>query len=394
MISSSDCHKELEAARGSTPPTVTVVIPAYNAERFIERTLQSVLQQTFTDFELIVVNDGSTDATSEIIRRLFGTDARCRVIDRTNGGLSRARNLGLREARGEFVAFVDSDDLWHPEKLAYQVAALREGEGRRAGAVYAPFRVIDAEDRVWTKFDDRPAFSGYMLARHLYGRAVGNGSSLMVRRSVALEVGGFNPVCDQLGGCEDWDFEVKIARKYPIALVPYYLVGYRLYPGNMSSNGLKMCRAVIEVTSWNVEQNPHLPRWVGRKVMASAHEGALGILLEERRWGLLARRLPRLMRYDPLRGFAMMARVMNRVVRDILPEPRSTGFDPGTLPKFYDLTPDPRPMGAYQGRLFLNRRRRDLRILKKLERVDASLAARMETREPEFRPASSQPLSC
>ena len=354
-------------------PTVSVVIPAYNAERFIDRTLQSVLHQTFSDFELLVVNDGSTDRTREIVARMIAEDKRARILDRNNGGLSRARNFGLAHARGEFVAFVDADDLWHSTKLACQVAALTHGEGLRAAAVYAPFRVIDEHDRVWTKVDDRPAFGGYMLARHLYGRAIGNGSSLLVRRSVAVEMGGFDPACDSLGGCEDWDFEAKIARKYRIAVVRQYLVGYRLHSGNMSSNGLRMSRAVVEVTAKQVRQNPELPSWVGRLVMAAAHEYALGILLEEKRWVLLARRLPGLIRCHPGRALWMIGRAINRLVRDNLPEPKSPEFDPGTLPRYYELSPDPRPSTESGERKFLNRKRRDKRILARLQQVDAAL---------------------
>ena len=95
-------------------PKVTVIIPAYNAEKFIEQTINSVLAQTFQDFEIIVIDDGSKDKTAEIINS-YGFLVRC--IQTTNGGVSRARNLGINNALGEYIAFLDSDDLWEPTKL-------------------------------------------------------------------------------------------------------------------------------------------------------------------------------------------------------------------------------------------------------------------------------------
>src|SRR5512139_2667017 len=103
-------------------PTVSVVVPAYNAAWCVRKAVDSVLAQDFRDFELIVVNDGSTDDTLAVLR---GYGDAIRVVDQRNGGMSNARNAGIRAARGEFLAFLDSDDWWLPGKLGRQVALLR-----------------------------------------------------------------------------------------------------------------------------------------------------------------------------------------------------------------------------------------------------------------------------
>jgi glycosyltransferase involved in cell wall biosynthesis len=105
-------------------PKVSVVIPAYNAEDYVRQTLDSVLAQTFTDYEVIMVNDASTDSTPDLLRE-YERKGRFRVVTHeVNKGLAAARNSGIRCARGEFVTFLDADDLWRPEKLDYQLRVL------------------------------------------------------------------------------------------------------------------------------------------------------------------------------------------------------------------------------------------------------------------------------
>jgi glycosyltransferase involved in cell wall biosynthesis len=104
--------------------TISVVVPAYNAERTILETIASVQQQTFSDFELIVINDGSTDGTLEQLNTV--KDPRLKVFSYENGGISVARNRGIAQATGEFIAFLDADDLWTPDKLELQLAALQQ----------------------------------------------------------------------------------------------------------------------------------------------------------------------------------------------------------------------------------------------------------------------------
>jgi glycosyltransferase involved in cell wall biosynthesis len=107
-------------------PTVSVVIPAYQSEFRIGETLERLARQSYTDFEVVVVDDGSTDATSEIVRRFAAKDPRVRLVVQENGGIAAARNRGIEAAEGELIAFLDDDDRWHPRKLELQVARLEE----------------------------------------------------------------------------------------------------------------------------------------------------------------------------------------------------------------------------------------------------------------------------
>jgi glycosyltransferase involved in cell wall biosynthesis len=260
-----------------TQPLTSVVIPAYNAELFIERTLLSVLRQTYSNLEIIVVDDGSTDKTRRIAEAAATRDDRIRIICVPNGGVAKARNIGLGEATGEFVAFLDADDLWHPTKIERQVAAMSsERDDYQPAAVYTFSRTIDMDDRV-TENGRRIVLSGHCFARYLYARPVGNGSSILVRREMAVAAGGFDPTwaARGLGGCEDLDFELRLAAKYPITSLGLYLVGYREYPGNMSSNTLPMALGAISTIAHHINSHPELPGWVARSARASILEYAL-----------------------------------------------------------------------------------------------------------------------
>lgn len=233
-------------------PLVTVVIPAFNAARFLAETLRSAAVQTHANLQILVVNDGSTDGTAEIVAAMAASDRRIELYSKSNGGLSAARNDGIRRARGDYVAFLDADDLWHPDKITRQLQAMRDHpQPHRVGAVYVLSREIDEADR-WLSDYPRLAVQGRVLCRHLLANFVATGgSNLLCPTPVALEVGGFDISYQAAGGgtSEDYDFQLKVAAHYDIVAVEQYLVGYRRYPGSMSGNQLRMAssrRSVIE----------------------------------------------------------------------------------------------------------------------------------------------------
>ncbi|MDF2765542.1 MAG: glycosyltransferase family 2 protein, partial [Rhodospirillales bacterium] len=127
-------------------PLVSVVIPAFNAERFLARTLDSVSRQTYSALEIIVVDDGSLDGTAGIVRQQAALDPRVRLIRQENAGVAAARNRGIAESDGCFVAPLDADDLWHPQKIELQLRRFEERPS--AGLVYCWSIGIDEEDRV------------------------------------------------------------------------------------------------------------------------------------------------------------------------------------------------------------------------------------------------------
>ena len=353
-------------------PLATVVIPAYNAQSFVQRTLHSALNQSYTLLEVILVDDGSTDQTRKIAEALALTDGRLRIISVPNGGVASARNIGIAEARGELLAFLDADDLWHPTKLERQVAALTaEPAHQDASAVYAFSRKIDIDDRL-SEDMNAVALGGYAFTRHLFAKPVGNGSSILVRREAAQAVGGYDSswAAQGIGGCEDLDFELKIVSRYPIAAVPQYLIGYRMYEGNMSSNKLPMARGAVATIDKHIRLHPEVPRRAANQSRGAVLQYSLGNLAAAKLWPLFAADLARLFRADPLRGAEYVARFPLRRYLRARNGRRSPDLS-RRLPLFYDMDPD---FGVQEALAGFNRR--DRRMLKWLEAVDASLQER------------------
>lgn len=189
-------------------PLVSVVIPAYNAARYLTGSIPSVLAQSWTDFELIVVNDGSTDATEACVASY--DDPRIRLVSQANRGLAGARNGGIRSARGEFVAFLDADDLWHPEKLACHVAHLQSHPA--VGVSYSASAFMDDQGRDMHLMQS-PKLTG-VTARDVFLRnPVGNGSAPVIRRR-ALDAIAFDAPTGAEG--ERWYFDERFRQSEDI----------------------------------------------------------------------------------------------------------------------------------------------------------------------------------
>lgn len=213
-------------------PKVTVVIPAYNAMTYLPETLDSVLKQTFADFEVLIVNDGSSDRivtwASEI------TDSRVKLISQENQGLSAARNTGIVHAQGEYVAFLDADDLWEPTKLEKQVHCLDLKP--EVGLVYTWTLLVDQQGKS-TGTVTASHTEGNVWEKLLLGDVIGSGSSAMIRRICFETVGLFDT---ELSSIEDCDMWVRIAACYPLAVIKEVLVYYRQHFTNMSKDYNKM----------------------------------------------------------------------------------------------------------------------------------------------------------
>lgn len=205
---------------------ISVIIPAYNAGTTLLETLDSVCQQTFTDLEILVVNDGSTDHTAALVTDY--PDSRVRLINTSNGGSAHARNVGLAEVRGEFVSFLDADDLWTPEKLTDQWLALTHHP--EAGVAYSWTVYFDEH----TKSNDVPFFhEGHVYDRLLTANFIANGSNILMRTDLLKKSGLFNT---QLKVCVDWDFYLRLAAITPFVLVPKHQILYRNTLGSVSAN--------------------------------------------------------------------------------------------------------------------------------------------------------------
>ena len=295
-------------------PEVTAVIPVYNMESFVQRTLESAAAQSYPRLRLLVVDDGSTDGSLAICRRFAATHPNIEVVSGANGGVAAARNLVTELARSEYVAYLDADDLWHPHKIARQVEALlAHGYDSDWAACYTLFRLVDENDAVLLDGADSGP-RGAFLMEHLVRNHVGNGSSLLVRRDAAVAVGGFDRSHARLGfgGCEDYDFQIKLLRRYKVEVVPEFLVGYRsLGHGQMSSDGARIGRGLVAVVDKNLQEMP-MPSRERERILASAHASAALFALKS---GQLAASFPSAaasLRHSPGPGLALGARLARR----------------------------------------------------------------------------------
>jgi glycosyltransferase involved in cell wall biosynthesis len=243
---------------------VSVVIPAYNAEAYIHAALESALSQTYRRLEVIVVDDGSQDQTAAIVRAVKAQDERVQLVQQPNCGVAAARNLGIERANGEFVAPLDADDIWYPEKIERQVQRMKRGGGS-VGMVYSWWLGIDESDAV--RLVTTPlAVEGDLYETLLFINFIA-ASAPLFRRSALERVGGYDPQLRAHGGqgCEDWDLSLRVADHYCIGVAPGYLVGYRAVPGSMSFDCETMARSYDLVIEKVKREHPEIPpelfRW-------------------------------------------------------------------------------------------------------------------------------------
>lgn len=194
---------------------VSVIVPTFNRANRVKRAVSSVLYQTFSDYELLVVDDGSTDRTMDSLAQFGGQLKTCRHSE--NRGVSAARNTGIKATNAPLIAFLDSDDYWFPEKLKVQVGFFMEN----------PEAVVCQTNEVWIRKGRRvnPGRKHLKPSGHIFGpslrRCLVSPSSVMVRRSLLEEVGLFD---EDLPACEDYDLWLRISYRYPIHLIDRNLV--------------------------------------------------------------------------------------------------------------------------------------------------------------------------
>ncbi|KYC40464.1 glycosyl transferase family A [Scytonema hofmannii PCC 7110] len=215
---------------------VSVVIPAYNAMLYLEETMASVLNQSFDNFEVIVVNDGSLDETECWVSQI--QDSRVKLISQENQGLAGARNTGILYAKGEYIAFLDADDIWEPTKLEKQSHILDENP--EVGLVYNWVTYID-EQSEFTGKTFKNQVEGDVWKQLTEHNIVECGSVAMVRRTCFEDCGVFDK---NLGSyVEDWDMWLRIASKYPFKVVKEPLVYYRQRSNSASKNWEAMAKS-------------------------------------------------------------------------------------------------------------------------------------------------------
>jgi glycosyltransferase involved in cell wall biosynthesis len=236
------------------PPLVSVIIPTYRREAYIEETLASVFAQTFRDFEVIVVNDGSPDATADRLRPLVDS-GRIQYYEQKNAGQAAARNTGLQYARGKFISFLDDDDLLPEDKLAWQVERLQ------------------SQPHVAVTYGFAQAFGSNHTFRH--PEAMGDSGEIkkvLLRRGVIMTpgqalartediraIGGLDV---SIRGAEDWDLWLRLADRGRFDYVERCALRYRVHPGNVSGNTRYMFEATMRVLHKHLGTTPLSALWL------------------------------------------------------------------------------------------------------------------------------------
>jgi glycosyltransferase involved in cell wall biosynthesis len=210
----------------SARPRVSVVIPSYNAEAFLADAVQSVLRQTWRDLELVIVNDGSTDSTGALAERFREGDARVRIVEKPNGGLSSARNAGIAASSGDLICFLDADDILLPNKLERQVSFLDDFPG--CDLVYSDYYIGDGElTPIWLESvrPGHPRMDQWLLYRNRFAPM-----SPLLRARLVAATGDFDQT---LRAAEDWDYWIRAAQLGRFSYLPGAVGVYRVHPGQM-----------------------------------------------------------------------------------------------------------------------------------------------------------------
>jgi glycosyltransferase involved in cell wall biosynthesis len=320
-------------------PVVSVVIPSYNRAHCVCRAVDSVLGQTHPHVEAIVVDDGSKDGTDELVRRTYAGDPRVRVIRKPNGGVSSARNEGMRAARGEFVALLDSDDAYLPWKLEVQLACLAAVP--EAGMIWTDMDVMNPAGEITTRrflttmysayhwFPTRDAlfpssrplsslgaplaervgadpklYSGDIYSKMVLGNLV-HTSTVVMRRERMERVGLFDESLGQPG--EDFDYHLRTCREGPVAFLDVSSILYLRGEGDQlttgSQNALNTAKNFVRNVTIALEQDREridLPDWMIRETLAEAYGWVGSVHLERGEHAAAAVALARSLRLKPL----------------------------------------------------------------------------------------------
>lgn len=219
---------------------VSVVIPAYNSENFIGQALQSVLAQSFSPREIIIIDDGSTDQTKHVIAGYVGN---IKYVYQENAGPAAARNRGVLEAKSDWIAFLDSDDYWDADHLEQLVENLKKNKD--AVLVYCGKKWIDKDGNTLTDFARQEKFpSGWIFNDLFKANYISTASVVLVKKSIFHAIGGFN---EKLWNAEDYDLWLCISAIAQVCGVPVYTVNYRRHATNLTLQTMKALRGDLVV---------------------------------------------------------------------------------------------------------------------------------------------------
>lgn len=265
-------------------PRISIVVPVYNSAPFIAATLESVIAQSFCDWEMVVVDDGSPDAAAVIVEEFCRRDPRIRLVQQANQGVANARNSGLAKTdpRTEFVIFLDSDDMWQPAALATLLATL-EAQPQAAGA-HSIARTVDERGEpfqpgmaekilrqrravVGRYVEEMPLSAPTTFNSLLVSCWIVTPGACLLRRSFLERTGGFRQA---MASTEDWDLWLRLARLGDLVFVDQVLLDYRRHAGSISANHRRMCESQANLFK-TLQRDPALTpaeRWMAKNIYA------------------------------------------------------------------------------------------------------------------------------
>ncbi|MEP0917141.1 glycosyltransferase [Leptolyngbya sp. DQ-M1] len=244
-------------------PVISVIIPVFNGEHTITETVQSVLNQTFTELEIIVIDDGSQDSTLSVVSSI--TDTRVKVFSYDNAGVSTSRNRGFAHATGEYISFLDADDLWTPNKLEAQYQALQLHP--QAAVAYSWVDYIDQDGKFFRSANHVTA-NGNIYEQLLLNNLLENGSNPLIRRQAFADVGGFDPT---LAFGEDWEMWLRLSARYEFVAVPSPQVLYRMSSNSVSCNVQRMETGSLRMLEKAFSQAPQSLQYLKRNAIANLY---------------------------------------------------------------------------------------------------------------------------
>jgi len=263
MVNTSRIVRPLSQITLGSPPAVSVLMPVYNTEKYVAEAVDSILAQTFGDFEFVIVNDGSTDGTLRILEEYAARDQRIVLLSRPNTGMTRALNDGLAVCRGEFIARMDADDISESNRLEVQIAYLQQHPD--VVVVGADYRVIDEKGRVFSLM--RHATSHSQIVDKLFcGSCSINHPSVVVRKAAIEAVGGYD---ERYVYGQDYDLWLRLSEKGVLANLDHFLMRYRHHECSITGGSIqKYCedsrnawRAAVVRRNLHSLQEPTFRPW-------------------------------------------------------------------------------------------------------------------------------------
>jgi glycosyltransferase involved in cell wall biosynthesis len=308
-------------------PSVSAIIPAYNAERYVGAAIDSVLGQTYPVGECLVVDDGSTDGTADVTERFGGVVS---VIRQENRGVSAARNRAVAEAHGDLLAFLDADDRWLPTRVARGVGVLRDDP--RLEAVVCATEVVDRELGAVGVIRQDPDLSpeDLLMCR---GSVVSASSNLLIRREVFAELGGFD---EELSTSADWALTFRLVERGRLGVLKEPLVQYRRHESNMSASVPRFERDMLAAFGSVFADTSSRLQPLRRRAYANLHRMIAGSYFVDGRFRAFARHAARSVSGHPSTLPYFLGMPLRRLRRK-----RTGEVDPLAMPQGRALLPPP-----------------------------------------------------